>query len=106
MDAKYDVAASTAAAALDFICVDDTPAAQRCVELLRRRGLGVATFLMLDKQAHLAQRAAQKARPPEGAPRRSNTLAKSRLLLQHLCWQPVKFVKRDSEDHTSWSNGC
>ena len=69
MDAKYDVAASTAVGALDFIVVDDTPTAQRCVELLRRRGLGVATFLLLDKQAHLARKAAEKARPPEGAPR-------------------------------------
>jgi len=67
IDARYDVAASTAAGALDFIVVDDTPTAQRCVELLRRRGLGVATFLLLDKQAHLARRAAEKARPPEGA---------------------------------------
>lgn len=68
VDARYDVAASTAAGALDFIVVDDTPTAQRCVELLRKRGLGVATFLLLDKQAHLAKRAAEKARPPEGKP--------------------------------------
>jgi structural maintenance of chromosome 4 len=66
IDAKYDIAVSTAAAALDFIVVDDTAAAQACVELLRRNGLGVATFLILDKQAHLAQRAAEKAAPPEG----------------------------------------
>ena len=68
VDARYDVAASTAAGALDFIVVDDTPTAQRCVELLRKRGLGVATFLLLDKQAHLAKRAAEEARPPEGKP--------------------------------------
>ena len=68
IDAKYDIAVSTAAAALDYIVVDDTPAAQRCVELLRAQKLGVATFLILDKQAHLAQKAAEKVSPPEGAP--------------------------------------
>ena len=68
IDANYDIAISTAAAALDYIVVDDTPAAQRCVELLRARKLGVATFLILDKQAHLAQKAAEKVSPPEGAP--------------------------------------
>ena len=68
IDAKYDIAVSTAAAALDYIVVDDTPAAQRCVELLRARKLGVATFLILDKQAHLAQKAVEKVSPPEGVP--------------------------------------
>ena len=66
IDAKYDIAVSTAAAALDYIVVDDTRAAQRCVELLRARKLGVATFLLLDKQAHLQQKALEKASPPEG----------------------------------------
>lgn len=66
IDTKYDVPVSTAAPALDYIVVDDTPTAQRCVELLRARKLGVATFLILDKQAHLAQKASEKASPPEG----------------------------------------
>ena len=66
IDTKYDVPVSTAAPALDYIVVDDTPTAQRCVELLRARKLGVATFLILDKQAHLAQKATEKASPPEG----------------------------------------
>ena len=57
---------STAAGALDFIVVEDTPTAQQCVELLRKSGLGVATFLILDKQAHLARKAAETATPPEG----------------------------------------
>ena len=67
IDAKFDIAVSTAASALDYIVVDDTPTAQRCVELLRQRKLGVATFLILDKQGHLAQKASEKASPPEGA---------------------------------------
>lgn len=58
---------STAAGALDFIVVEDTGVAQRCVELLRRSGLGVATFLLLDKQAHLAGKLAERVSPPEGA---------------------------------------
>ena len=45
--AKYDVAVSTACAGLDYIVVETTSAAQRCVELLRRENLGVATFMIL-----------------------------------------------------------
>ena len=66
VDKKYDVAVSTACGALDYMVVADTAAAQRCVELLRRRSLGVATFLLLDKQRHLARAAGEKAAPPEG----------------------------------------
>ena len=62
------MAVSTAAGALDYVVVDDTAAAQRCVELLRRNSLGVATFLLLDKQAHLAGRLAERVSPPEGGP--------------------------------------
>ena len=61
------MAVSTAAAALDYVVVADTPNAQRCVDLLRQKSLGVATFLILDKQAHLARKAGEKAVPPEGA---------------------------------------
>ena len=66
IDKQYDVAVSTACAALDYMVVEDTTAAQRCVELLRKRNLGVATFLLLDKQRHLAKSAAERANPPEG----------------------------------------
>lgn len=45
--AKYDVAISTACGGLDFIVVETTTAAQACVELLRTKQLGVATFLIL-----------------------------------------------------------
>ena len=67
IDAKYDVAVSTAAPQLDYMVVADTGTAQRCIELLRKQGLGVATFLMLDKQAHLATQAGQPVQPPEGS---------------------------------------
>ena len=45
--AKYDVAISTACPGLEYIVVETTAAAQACVELLRRKNLGVATFMIL-----------------------------------------------------------
>lgn len=45
--AKYDVAVSTACSGLDYVVVETTAAAQACVELLRRKNLGVATFMIL-----------------------------------------------------------
>ena len=67
IDPKYDVAVSSAVGALDFIVVDSTVTAQKCVELLRRQKLGVATFLILEKQQHLAGQMSKAASPPEGA---------------------------------------
>eukprot|EP00983_Pelagomonas_calceolata_P129786 1161635-Pelagomonas_calceolata.AAC.15 len=66
IDAKYDVAVSTAVGALDYIVVETTSDAQRCVEYLRKHNLGVATFLILEKQKHLAAAAAQRVQTPEG----------------------------------------
>lgn len=60
------MAVSTACPQLDNIVVENTEVAQQCVKLLHDRKLGVATFLMLDKQAHLAAQAAQPVQPPEG----------------------------------------
>ncbi|KAL4452508.1 hypothetical protein ABPG75_008170 [Micractinium tetrahymenae] len=65
----YDIAVSTSCPALDYIVVETTSAAQRCVELLRQRQLGVATFLILEKQQHLAGPAKEKKQPPEGVRR-------------------------------------
>lgn len=47
---EYDVAASTCCGALDNYVVADTPTAQKCIKVLREKQLGVATFLLLDKQ--------------------------------------------------------
>ena len=66
IDAKYDIAVSTSCAALDYVVVDTTATAQCCVEMLRRKGLGVATFLILDKQQHLAKALQEKPTTPEG----------------------------------------
>ncbi|MQL91115.1 hypothetical protein Taro_023721 [Colocasia esculenta] len=46
--AKYDVAISTACPGLDYIVVETTVAAQACVELLRKKNLGIATFMILE----------------------------------------------------------
>eukprot|EP00889_Picochlorum_renovo_P003369 jgi/Picre1/30399/NNA_005763.t1 len=67
IDGAYDVAISTACPALDYVVVDTTSAAQRCVELLRSNKLGVATFLILEKQSHLKKFLSEKVEPPEGA---------------------------------------
>lgn len=81
IDAKFDVAVSTAAPALDYVVVADTASAQACVELLRARKLGVATFLILDKQANLAAKCSQAASPPEGDPQLPPPLL---LIIAHL----------------------
>ncbi|GBF90732.1 structural maintenance protein of chromosomes [Raphidocelis subcapitata] len=69
IDARYDVAVSTACPALDYIVVETTSDAQRCVELLRRRQAGVATCLILEKQRHLAAAMNGRATPPGGSQR-------------------------------------
>lgn len=45
--AKFDIAISTACPGLDYIVVETTTTAQACVDLLRQKKLGVATFLIL-----------------------------------------------------------
>ncbi|GLJ12037.1 hypothetical protein SUGI_0182570 [Cryptomeria japonica] len=69
IDAKYDVAVSTACGGLDFIVVETTSSAQACVELLRSKNLGIATFMILEKQENHLQRIKEKVRTPEGVPR-------------------------------------
>lgn len=53
IDQKYDVAISTTCGALDYIVVDTIDTAQQCVDFLKKENLGIATFIALDKQAHL-----------------------------------------------------
>ncbi|KAF7802987.1 structural maintenance of chromosomes protein 4 [Senna tora] len=69
IDAKYDVAVSTACPGLDYIVVETTSAAQACVELLRRENLGVGTFMILEKQIDLLSKLKQNVSTPEGVPR-------------------------------------
>ena len=49
IDEKYDVAVSTAIGALDNIVCDNMDTAQKCVEYLKQSGVGMATFIGLDK---------------------------------------------------------
>ena len=62
IDKKYDVAVSTACAALDYIVVETTADAQACVAHLRANNLGVATFLILEKQQGLEGRMRESAK--------------------------------------------
>lgn len=49
IDEKYDVAISSSCGALDHIVVDTIDTAQECVNFLKKQGIGVATFIGLDK---------------------------------------------------------
>jgi structural maintenance of chromosome 4 len=70
IDARYDVAISTACPQLNNIVVDTTVNAEQCVEYIRRNRLGVATFLILDKQ----KRFEDEIRRPFQAPPNSERL--------------------------------
>ncbi|KAL9262973.1 Structural maintenance of chromosomes protein 4-like protein [Drosera capensis] len=69
IDAKYNVAISTACPGLDYILVETAEAAQKCVDLLREKNLGVATFMILEKQNRHLDELKRKVNPPEGVPR-------------------------------------
>lgn len=69
IDKQYDAAVSNATGTLDNLVIDTTVHAQQCVEHLRKHDLGVATFLILEKQAHLARHVDTKVQTPEGIPR-------------------------------------
>ncbi|XP_029883863.1 structural maintenance of chromosomes protein 4 isoform X2 [Aquila chrysaetos chrysaetos] len=65
---KYDVAISSSCGALDNIVVDTIDTAQECVNFLKARGIGVATFIALDKMA-VWEKKMQKIPTPENVPR-------------------------------------
>ncbi|KNE60833.1 hypothetical protein AMAG_06599 [Allomyces macrogynus ATCC 38327] len=67
IDARYDVAVSTAAGgSLDMIVVDKVSTAQACLEFLRTNRLGRASFVCLDKLPNYDTR---PIKTPENAPR-------------------------------------
>lgn len=68
IDEKYDVAISSSCSALDYIVVDTIDIAQECVEFLKKTGIGVATFIALDKMA-VWEKHLKKIPTPENAPR-------------------------------------
>lgn len=67
IDARLDVAVSTACGALDNLVVETAEDAQRCVEFLKRHDVGRARFLILDKLQYFVYRfilIAEPSRPP------------------------------------------
>jgi len=66
IDAKYDVAISTACPQLDNMVVDTVEAGQQCIEYLRKNNVGRANFIVLDR---LPQRDLTAISTPESAPR-------------------------------------
>ncbi|XP_043503060.1 structural maintenance of chromosomes protein 4 isoform X2 [Polistes fuscatus] len=69
IDAKYDVAVSTACGPLDNIVVDTVSTAQACITFLRQNNIGRATFIALEKQQHLLSKCKQKINTPNNVPR-------------------------------------
>jgi len=69
IDAKYDVAISTACPQLDNMVVDTVEAGQQCIEYLRKNNVGRANFIVLDR---LPKRDLSQIQTPENAPRLFN----------------------------------
>lgn len=69
IDAKYDIAISTACGPLDNIVVDCIDTAQACIESLRKNNVGSGTFIALDKQERWRRNAESKINTPENVPR-------------------------------------
>lgn len=66
IDARYDVAISTACPSLDNLVVDSVEVGQQCIEYLRKNDLGRANFILLDR---LPQRDLSAIQTPENVPR-------------------------------------
>ncbi|KAF8476960.1 RecF/RecN/SMC N terminal domain-containing protein [Kalaharituber pfeilii] len=66
IEAKYDIAISTACPALDNLVVDSVEVGQQCIEYLRKNNLGRANFMCLDR---LQARDLGPINTPENVPR-------------------------------------
>jgi len=69
IDARYDVAVSTACGPLDNIVVDTVTTAQACITFLRQHDIGRATFIALEKQQRFQDRCGRKIQTPENVHR-------------------------------------
>lgn len=69
IDAKFDVAVSTACGSLDNIVVDTVNTAQACITFLRQHNIGRATFIALEKQQRFQAEIARKIQTPENVHR-------------------------------------
>jgi structural maintenance of chromosome 4 len=66
IDAKYDVAISTACPSLDNLVVDTVEVGQQCIDYLRKNNLGRANIILLDR---LVRRDLSCVETPENVPR-------------------------------------
>jgi len=105
--AKYDIAISTSCGGLDFIVVETTSAAQSCVELLRSKNLGIATFMILEKQENHLPRLKEKVKTPEGVPRLFDliTVQEERLKLAFFAALGNTVVAKDLDQATRIAYG-
>lgn len=69
IDAKYDIAVSTACGPLDNIVVDTLTTAQECITYLRQYNIGRATFIPLEKQQRFLAKCRSKIQTPENVHR-------------------------------------
>lgn len=69
IEAKYDVAVSTACGPLDNIVVDTVETAQACIRALKDHDVGRGTFIALEKQEHLRALSERPISTPENVPR-------------------------------------
>ncbi len=100
---EYDVAVSTACGMLDHIVVHTTAGAQRCLEFLRKHGLGRANFIPLDKMKKGAHD--RVVETPEGAPRLFELIAPSNPIITPAIYLAVgnTLVAPDLETATRWA---
>ena len=65
IDAKYDVAITTACGSLDNLVVKTTSGAQACVAFLRKHNLGRCTFIILEQLGYLSSKISTPFTPPQ-----------------------------------------
>jgi structural maintenance of chromosome 4 len=99
----YDVAVSTACGMLDHIVVQTTAGAQRCLEFLRKHGLGRANFIPLDKMKKGAHD--RVVETPEGARRLFELIQPSNFAILPAIFLGVgdTLVAPDLETATRWA---
>jgi structural maintenance of chromosome 4 len=100
---EYDVAVSTACGMLDHIVVQTTAGAQRCLEFLRKHGLGRANFIPLDKMKKGAHD--RVVETPEGASRLFELITPANFAITPAIYLAVgnTLVAPDLETATRWA---
>ncbi|KAG8224875.1 hypothetical protein J437_LFUL006469 [Ladona fulva] len=69
VDAKYDVAVSTACGPLDFVVVDTVDTAKACVDFLKANDIGRVQIICLDKMERWRANCDKPLRRPDNVPR-------------------------------------